>query len=760
MQDLLKFMREKGFDFEPTLTEKNQFQKIDTPTRKGWFAGSIIKTKSGEEVIVANFGDWKTGEKYTFVSEGAPESDRAEVNRKIKAQQKAEAEARETQRDQTAERAREEWGQIKDSGLPSPYLLKKNITQKFGCRTQKTDYGTVDLIIPMRDIEGKLWGYQQILADGEKSFLPGQRTQGLFHLIGEIKSDDLIYIAEGFATGATIHMAMSKPVVCAFFANNLLDVGKAIRAKYPDATIVFVGDDDKFSDAGNAGKEKATFAAQEIAATCVFPKFKSLDSKPTDFNDLHGLEGLVQVHQQVSQHEPIPPSLFIKTEHTGFHTEKLHGTAVIKTPEYEDLRRYFDRIYKYKVMSPSGGCFAWNGKHYEAYDRKKLENFAHLHFRPIADNKMISEFVGLVLRSNVKPYEWFESETQRKINFQNGYLDLNTNEFHAHNPEIGFRNVLDYDYDPKALSPSFDAMLEAVTSGDKDLQKIILEFIGYAISQDSCWAQKALVLEGLGSNGKSTLIHVLTALAGRANVTSLTLGDLGKEYYRQTLDGMLLNIAEETPTKALSDSSIFKNLVTGGGTTVRKIYQDPYTMYNRAKLVFSCNTLPPTEDTTDALFRRLIIIPFRAKFEPGTKGFDPHIAEKMMKELPGIFNKVLSSYRELWERKTFTESDAAKEALDKYSRDLNPLRDWLDEKVEFYPLGNGHDEDYVTVHQLYDEYKTDMDRQGFRPLNITAFGHEVRKLCGDYNLRKTIKRVDNRPQKVVRATKLHSVKSH
>lgn len=760
MQDLIKFMREKGFDFEPTLTEKNQFQSFKTPTRKGWFAGSIIRTKSGKEVIVANFGDWRTGEKFTYITPGEHGADQSEIERKIKAQQKAELEARDRQRDQTAQMAQDEWGQITDSGLPSPYLAKKKIPKAFDCRTHKTSFGTVDLIVPMRDATGKLWGYQQIQEDGEKSFLPGQRTQGLFHLIGSINPEDLLYITEGFATGATIHMATNKPVACAFFANNLLEVGKAIREKYPDLTLVIAGDDDKFSDAGNAGKEKAIEAAQQISATCVFPKFKKLDTKPTDFNDLLILEGLAQVSTQISQHEPIPPSQFIKTEFSGFHSEKVVRGLTILTPEYEDLRRYFDRIHKYKVMSPSGICYIWNGKHYEQFDKKKLENFAHVHFRPIADNKKISEFVGLVLRSNVKPYEWFETETLRKINFQNGYLDLGSGEFKAHTPDIGFRHVLDYDYDPKAECPNFNKMLEAVTVKDESLQKVILEFAGYAISQDSCWAQKALVLEGLGSNGKSTLINVLTALAGPANVTSLTLGDIKGEYYRQTLDGKLLNIAEETPSRALADSSIFKNLVTGGSTMVRKIYKDPYMMKNRAKLIFSCNTLPATEDTTDALFRRLIIIPFMAKFEPGSPDFDPHIEEKMMKELSGIFNRVLAAYRELWDKKQFTDSAAAREALDQYARDINPIRDWLDEKVEVFPLGNGHDELYVTFHQLYDEYRGDMERQGFRPLNAKAFGHELRKAWKDYIHRRQKRKVDARTQQVVRAVKLHTAKSH
>lgn len=760
VQDLLQFMREKGFDFEPQLTEKDSFQQFKTPTRKGWFAGSKIKTKSGQEAIIANFGDWRTGEKYTFKSSGDFGDDTKEIERRIKAQQKAEGDARDAQRAETAKIAQTEWAQITDSKFASHYLTKKKITEKFGCKTQKTSFGTVNLIVPVRDLDGVLWGFQQISEDGSKAFLPGQRTQGLFHLIGEIDPNGTLYIAEGFATGATVHMATGKPVVCAFFGDNLGPVGEAIRLRYPSLKIVFAGDDDRFSDQGNSGKDKATKAALAASATCVFPVFKSLDSKPTDFNDLACAEGLGIVTAQLEQHEPVPPSLFIKTEHTGFHSEKMVGAKVVKTPEYEDLRRFFERSHHYKVMSAARQCYVWNGKHYEQMDKSLLENFAHKHFRPIADNRMVSEFVGLVLRSNVTPYEWFESDTRRKINFQNGYLDLNTDTFHEHTPEIGFRNVLTYSYDSKAVCPNFDSMLAAVTCNDEALQKVLLEFIGYSISQDSCWAQKAMVFEGTGSNGKSTLIQALTALAGNENVTSLTLGDISKEYYRQMLDGKILNIAEETPSRSLSDSSIFKNLVTGGRTTVRKIYQDPYEMCSRAKLVFSCNAIPPTEDTTDALFRRLIIVPFRAKFEPGSPGFDPFLGEKLILELPGIFNRVLAAYKDLWARKSFTSADASRAALDDYSRSINPMIEWLEEHVEFYPLGNGHDTAIATVRQFYDAYRADIESQGFRPLNITAFGHELKRLRPDYMERKDTQRRDGRPQKVIKAVKLHVVKTH
>lgn len=372
---------------------------------------------------------------------------------------------------------------------------------------------------------------------------------------------------------------------------------------------------------------------------------------------------------------------FIPTETTGFHDVIVSSTGkLLKTPNYSDLRKFFERDHNYKILGGSRICYVWNGKFYEELEDAYLENFAQKNFKPHATTDMVVEFRKLVQRTNLKPPKWFEKTTERKINFQNGVLDIDTMIFSQHNDEVGFRYVLDYDYNVDAICPTWDKFLADICGSDSGLSRILTEFAGYALSYDSCWAQKALVMTGVGENGKSTFMNVLRALAGTDNYTSLTLSELSKEGNRQLMDGKPFNMAEETPSKSLTDSSLFKNLVSGGETQVRQLYKRPYVMRNKAKLIFACNALPDSGDTTHGFFRRLIIVPFGATFSHEKGNRDDFIEKKLIDELPGIFNQCIKGYHGLRNRKKFSESAASSQALASYQLDINTVKRFFVEK--------------------------------------------------------------------------------
>jgi putative DNA primase/helicase len=120
------------------------------------------------------------------------------------------------------------------------------------------------LMIPMK-LNGKISSLQFINRDGEKRFLPdGEKG---YYLIGKIAPDAPACIAEGFATGASIHEATGHAVVVAFDAGNLRKTAALLRAKYPDVLIVLCADDDE------AGRRGATEAAQAVGGFVAMPVF-------------------------------------------------------------------------------------------------------------------------------------------------------------------------------------------------------------------------------------------------------------------------------------------------------------------------------------------------------------------------------------------------------------------------------------------------------------------------------------------------------
>lgn len=193
------------------------------------------------------------------------------------------------------------WGAASDTGQ-SPYLQRKGV-QGFGVRYTSDGW----LLVPVRDAQGRLWNVQRIApqrpADGpDKLFLKGGRKSGLWHVLGSLQAAAVVLVAEGYATAASLHMAMGWPVAVAFDAGNLLHVAKAMRALLPDAVLMLCGDDDATTEARtgrNTGRAKAEAAAKAVRGGVVLPA--ALPEGGSDFNDMHHANGLQAVKAQVSE---------------------------------------------------------------------------------------------------------------------------------------------------------------------------------------------------------------------------------------------------------------------------------------------------------------------------------------------------------------------------------------------------------------------------------------------------------------------------
>lgn len=309
MKELLAQLQADGFSI-PNLTlngKVNRFQR--TGKNSGWFVGYDNTAKKGESYIVAVYGDWKTGEKYEYKTKR--EYTKAQASEILKRIRSAQGDV-ERERSQIQESAQCKAQGLWDTGGDNSrcdYLSRKSIDSLHGCRTTLGADGRI-LLVPMRDCDGLLWGVQKISGSGTKFFTTGQRVEGCFHSIGEpLTAVDQIYICEGFATAASIFQSFGidgqkgKAVVCAFNASNLVPVAEQLKEKYPTCAFIICGDDDVFTERDgqpyNPGREYAEKARGACAGSIVFPKFSSLETKPTDFNDLHSLEGLGAVKAQI-----------------------------------------------------------------------------------------------------------------------------------------------------------------------------------------------------------------------------------------------------------------------------------------------------------------------------------------------------------------------------------------------------------------------------------------------------------------------------
>lgn len=242
----------------------------------GWY---VLHLDGG--IPAGAFGDWRTGLNESWradIGRRLTEAERA-AQRELIASLRRKREADDAKRHTEAqERAQREWRDAKPADATHPYLVRKGV-QAHGLRVDEAGR----LLVPVR-IAGELHSLQYIDAEGGKRFLPGGRVAGGYFAIG--KGKEVVCIAEGYATAATIREATGYAVAAAFNCGNLEAVARTVRERLPKAKLIVCADDDATTD-GNPGTTKATAAARAIGGLLAVPDFGADRlEKATDFNDL------------------------------------------------------------------------------------------------------------------------------------------------------------------------------------------------------------------------------------------------------------------------------------------------------------------------------------------------------------------------------------------------------------------------------------------------------------------------------------------
>ena len=206
-------------------------------------------------------GDWRTGERIAWKADSVKGS---EANRHKLADlcRKRDAEREDVQR-RAAAKAAALYERLPVASADHPYLACKKVPPG-PCKV--TFSGA--LVVPVHDVHSAdILSLQFIHADGSKRFLVDGRTAGGCCILGNVDEDHVV-IAEGYATGWSIHAATDWPVVVAFNAGNLAAVATALREKHPDRKMIIAADNDTETP-GNPGVTKASEAANTTGARLV-----------------------------------------------------------------------------------------------------------------------------------------------------------------------------------------------------------------------------------------------------------------------------------------------------------------------------------------------------------------------------------------------------------------------------------------------------------------------------------------------------------
>ena len=242
------------------------------------------------------------------------------------------------------------------------------------------------------------------------------------------------------------------------------------------------------------------------------------------------------------------------------------------------------------------------------------------------------------------------------------------------------------------------------------------------MKQKTLKLEKALILYGGGSNGKSLYFSIVIALLGAENVSNYSLHSLTNEngYYRARLADKLLNYASEISPKM--DSTFFKQLVSGEPIEARLPYKEPFLISDYAKLISNTNILPKEVDNNEAFYRQFLLIPFNVTIPEGER--DPSLAQKIIdSELAGVFNWMLNGLERLLVNKGFSQSDIVDKSIEEYRQQSDSVFLFLDEENYTHDLHK--EKPMADIYKLYKEY---CDACGYKGCSRKTFGERLRSL--------------------------------
>lgn len=441
----------------------------------------------------------------------------------------------------------------------------------------------------------------------------------------------------------------------------------------------------------------------------------------------------------------------IKTAATGFHTvvPKTSG-GVSRTPNYEDLRRYFQQKFRYITLHGAEQVNVWKGTHWEPTYKTYLHGFAEQYFETSKPkSNMCTEFEKLVKRTNLKDTDWLVKSSERKINFKNGTLDLATDQFTEHRPEYGMTSVLPYDYDSAAICPKFERFLLDVTGQNHEDCDLLLEYMGYCFSGDDYWRHNVLFLLGEGRNGKSLFVKVMQACVGDDYYSAVNLSDLQDEQQRALLVGKLFNISEETPEESmLGAGSILNALSSGAMMTTKVVFEKPLNVKNKAKMIIISNFMPKIRNIGRAALDRLLMVKFDQEFTEKNGKQDPFLFEKLLPELPGIMNLAIAGYKRLKARGQFIRSKKSEDQTHQLLEDNDTVLGFFNEclKVEEFEENDFSGEFQAVIYRAYKNWCLE---NGYKSNGANKFWSRIReRYIFDTKKRITQQKSDNQKRKI------------
>jgi P4 family phage/plasmid primase-like protien len=308
-----------------------------------------------------------------------------------------------------------------------------------------------------------------------------------------------------------------------------------------------------------------------------------------------------------------------------------------------------------RLIIVSGAIYHYNGIFYSLLSDDAAQRLIFQNYRseisrtsPVSILKNVATLLKFCTN---KVFEEFPANSHLIV-FKNGTLEVSSGRFRANSPDDLANSALGIEYDSDRWKmPYIKHFLETIADGDIDLYELMLQVIGYILSND-IKAKAFFYLEGIGDAGKSRFCDLIASffpISGTNKVARIALQDLGGKFSLGNLVNSKLNISEDLPDNPLSQTTVsrIKMISDANRLEAEAKYVQSFSFKPLCKLLFASNHPLRLKESDAAFINRVVYIPFMNAI-PKEKQ-DKNILEKMHEELPALFNRAFAAYKRLVE---------------------------------------------------------------------------------------------------------------
>jgi putative DNA primase/helicase len=389
-----------------------------------------------------------------------------------------------------------------------------------------------------------------------------------------------------------------------------------------------------------------------------------------------------------------------------------------KETKVRELAEKLEKRYHFTAMEDTEELYYYNKKK-GIYERAEPLVKAQLEkMQPGIITDTVNNVLRKLARRHFHKREEFDADLNI-WNMENGLYDIANNKLKPHTYRYLSRNRIPIRFDPKARCKRFGKFLGEGVYPEQ--VRTVVEVLAYTFLRDNPF-ELYVILLGVGANGKSVLMHVLTRLHGQDNVSSVPLATLlNNRFAKKDLEGKSVNIDMEMSKATINDMGVLKELTGQQPVRIEPKHLPAYSTRLWAKLFFSTNEMPEMLDFSDGHYRREVVISFPYQFEEASTerekveivaamkaGSNRRIADSILKhtlttpeELSGIFNALMIPLRNriMKSKPVYMDAKTIQDRRHKHEVISDPVRAFFNDAIEPDVEGT------VTKEGLYEAYR-------------------------------------------------------